>query len=103
MTFRVTLPQRRHSETFSFEHFGQTFTATVGYHPDRTIGEIFLNSSKMGSGADAAARDAAIAVSIAIQHGVPLDVLRKAMTRNEDGSASSPIGKLLDLMEGGDA
>lgn len=48
--------------------------------------------------ADACARDAAILASIALQYGVPLDVLRKALLRDQRGNASTPIGTALDLI-----
>jgi hypothetical protein len=95
---RTVLPTRRRSENFDFEHGGACFTATVGYGPEGVIAEVFLNSAHLGSGADCAARDAAITTSLALQHGTPISVLRGAITRNQDGSASSPIGKLLDLL-----
>lgn len=45
-----------------------------------------------------AARDASIMCSIALQYGVPAEVLRHAIGRNSDGSAAGPLGKLLDLI-----
>jgi hypothetical protein len=96
---RKVLPTRRRAETFVFDHDTLKFTATIGYYGNGRPGEIFLNCSKLGTGADSNARDAAIAVSIALQHGVEIDTLRNAMTRNSDGSASSPIGHLLDLLQ----
>lgn len=93
------LPHRRETQTFAFEHDGLKFTASVGLYPDERIGEVFLNCVKLGTAADNNARDAAIAVSIALQHGVPLGTLRHAMTRNADGAPSSPIGHLLDILE----
>ena len=101
---RSILPTRRRSENFDFEHAADAgmapirYTATVGYGADGTVAEVFLNSAKVGSATDSSARDAAIGISIALQHGTPIDTLRHAMTRNQDGSASSPIGKLLDLL-----
>jgi len=49
---------------------------------------------------EAIARDAAVLLSIAIQHHVPLDILRHAITREQDGSASSIIGKVVDELSG---
>lgn len=104
MSERKRLPDRRAAETFSFRHSvapgapTMIYIATIGRSEDGQIAEVFLNSTKLGSGADANARDAAIAVSLALQHGVPLDVLRSALTRNHDGSASTPIGALLDII-----
>jgi len=47
---------------------------------------------------EASARDAAIVASLALQYGVPLVTLQQALTRNGDGSPSSPLGRLLDLL-----
>ena len=108
MTVRAILPNRRTAETFDFEHAidasvkPMRYTATVGRGSKGEVSEVFLNCSKIGSGSDANARDAAIAVSIGLQHGVPVETLRGAVTRNEDGTPSSPIGKLLDMLEGGE-
>jgi hypothetical protein len=37
----------------------------------------------------------------ALQHGVPLDVIRKALMRDSHGRASSPLGVALDLIAEG--
>lgn len=106
---RSVLPPRRHAETFDFEmpldRGGKPlrFTATLGRHPSGELGEVFLNCTKLGTAADASACDAAIAVSLAIQHGTPVCVLRGAMKRNEDGKPSSPIGMLLDQIRDDEA
>jgi hypothetical protein len=44
------------------------------------------------------ARDAAVATSLLLQHGCHVDTLRKALTRNSDGSASGPLARALDLL-----
>ncbi len=104
MLVREELPTRRLGENFSFEHHGLHFNATVGRRKsDGPISEVFLNvagdkGGKYGSDSDLAARDAAVAVSLALQHGIPLGVLQRSMGRELDGSASSPIGHLLDLL-----
>ncbi len=109
MSGRDSLPTRRSAETFDFRMAIERganpvdFTATVGRHPDGRIGEIFLNFRKLGTAVDASACDAAIAVSLALQHGVPLETLRRSMKRNEDGSPSSPIGMTLDLVASAEA
>jgi len=102
MTDRKQMPQRRMSMTFDFIHEwekGQPFQyrATIGYYDDGTMGEIFLNSSRRhGTALDANARDAAIFVSIALQYGAPLNVLRKALARDAQGYPASPVGMALD-------
>ena len=44
-----------------------------------------------------AARDAAVAASLLLQHGCPVETLRRALTRNADSSASGPLARALDL------
>jgi hypothetical protein len=98
MSTRRALPNRRRSESFSFECGGLRYTCTVGYFPSGEIGEIFLGNHKSNSAADTNARDCAIVFSLAIQHGVDPATVRRALTRNSDGSASGPLGRALDLL-----
>ncbi|MGY3358832.1 hypothetical protein ACVWZK_005495 [Bradyrhizobium sp. GM0.4] len=93
---RHRLPNRRASETLSFEHAGADFTMTAGRYPDGRLGEIFIGAAHANSMLDALASDAAIAISFALQHGADLDALKSAMKRNSRGEPSSPIGAALD-------
>ncbi len=96
---RQRLPNRRRSETFAFRHNGMAYTATVSRFPgSAALAEIFLTNHKTGSDADANCKDAAVVCSIALQHGVPTETIRRALVRNADGSASSPLGTALDLL-----
>lgn len=95
---REMLPHRRSSSTFNFEHDGVRYVTTIGFYKDGRIGEVFVNSHKLGTGTDVFARDAAIILSIALQHAVPIETIRGAITRNVDGSPSGPMGKLLDAL-----
>ena len=95
---RRRLPERRASETFDFESEGLKFTATVSRFDDGALGEIFLSNHKAGSMAGINAQDAAVVCSIAIQHGVEVDVIRKALMRDSQGRASGPLGCALDLI-----
>jgi hypothetical protein len=85
-------------ELLSFEHGGISYTAGVGRFENSDLAEIFLNTSKNGTAVDVNARDAAVAVSLLLQHGCHVDTLRKALTRNSDGSASGPLARALDLL-----
>jgi hypothetical protein len=38
------------------------------------------------------------AMGLLLQHGCHVDTLRKALTRNSDGSASGPLARVLDLL-----
>ena len=98
MTARERLPNRRRSESFGFECNGLKYTATVSWFDDGRPGEVFLGNHKCDSHADACAKDAAIIASIALQHGVSLDALRKSLLRDSRGRPSTPIGVALDLL-----
>jgi ribonucleoside-diphosphate reductase alpha chain len=83
----------------AFEHVGQHYRATFGHYPDGAVGELFIDAAKVGSMGDIVMADAAVAVSLALQHGCPLDTLRRAMRRNPDGSPMGAIAKALDLIQ----
>jgi hypothetical protein len=98
MTTRARLPNRRAAETFELEVHGLRYLATVARFADGRLAEVFLQNSKPGSQSDVNARDAAVVTSIALQHGVPLEVIRKALLRDLSGQPSSPLGVALDLV-----
>lgn len=93
---RQRLPNRRASETLSFEHGGTDITVTAGYYRDGRLGEIFINAGHANSTLDAIVSDAAIAVSFALQHGADLTTIKAALKRNSQGDPSSPIAAALD-------
>ena len=95
---RQRLPNRRGHELLTFEHQGIRYTAGIGRFADGGLAEIFLTTAKHGTAVDVNARDAAVAASLLLQHGCPLEVLRRALTRNADGSASGPLACALDLL-----
>lgn len=104
MAERERLPQRRHAETLSFRHAGSPsvnpneYSATLGFYPDGRLGEVFMRADKAGSELDVQARDISIVASLLLQHGCDVALIRRALTRNSDGSASGPLGTLLDLI-----
>jgi len=97
MITRLRLPNRRGHELLDFEHGGIRYTAGIGRFADGGLAEIFLVTAKHGSALDVIARDAVAAASLLLQHGCPADTLRRALTRNSDGSASGPLARALDL------
>ena len=99
MTAGTRLPNRRPAEHFSFRCNELAYTASVGPFPYGRLAEIFVSNSKAGSHSDAAAKDAAVVCSIALQFGVPVDVIRHALLRDLHGIASSPLGAALDLIQ----
>jgi hypothetical protein len=100
MTERRRLSNRRACETFSFELAGLRFTATISRFDDGRIGELFLNNHKAGNQADTNARDAAILLSFALQHGANIDAIRHALCRDSHGRALGPIAEAVDLIAG---
>jgi ribonucleoside-diphosphate reductase alpha chain len=99
MIERHRLSNRHQCESFTFELDGLRFTASVGRFSDGRVGELFLNKS--GNQSDTNARDAAILLSFALQHGA-VDQIRKALCRNSAGRALGPIGQALDILAGKD-
>jgi ribonucleoside-diphosphate reductase alpha chain len=95
---RRRLPNRREHEVLDFEHGGFRYIGGIGRFQDGRLAEVFLNVAKSGTAIENHARDAAIVASVALQYGTPVDVIRHALTRNGDGSASGALGRLLDLL-----
>jgi hypothetical protein len=98
MSERARLPNRRASSIFELEVAGLRYTASISQFPDGRVGEIFLQNHKPGSQSDSNARDAAVAASLALQFGCPLDTLRRAVLRDAAGRPSTPLGAALDAI-----
>jgi hypothetical protein len=95
---RELLKNRRRHIAFDFEHDYIKHSGGAGFFPDGRLAELFLTCSKPGSAVGIAARDGAIAISLALQFGARLDDLRHAMTRLPDGRAAGPICAALDII-----
>jgi hypothetical protein len=98
MTARTRLPNRRGSVSFNFQCGSFAYVATISRFDDGRLAEIFLSNGKAGSGTDSIAKDSAVVASIALQHGVPLEVIRHALLRDSQGRASTPLGAALDII-----
>lgn len=107
MSTRRTLPNRRYTETFSFQYSNngggpRRYFASVSFFDDGSIAELFVNTEgKAGSESDVNCSDGAVAVSLALQHGCPLEVLRSALKRRPDGEPQGPIARALDICASG--
>lgn len=95
---RERLPNRRFAETLDLQVGGLRYTATLGFYPSGKLGEIFLTNHKAGSQAGVLASDSAVLCSLLLQHGVPLGVIRRALMRDPQGNASSPLGRVLEQL-----
>ncbi len=112
---RACLPNCRPSHVETLEVAGPSFEDCIGFDPK--IGrprEVFLNGGREGSLLAAILADAAVAISVALQHNVPVAALAKSVGRLPAGPVApsdldqtqtemvpaSPIGAALDLLRG---
>ena len=72
---RRHLPDERRALTHHFSIAGQEGYLTVGVYEDGLPGEIFITMAKQGSSISGLMDSFATAVSLALQYGVPLEVL----------------------------
>ncbi len=77
---RKRLPKRRPSQTTSFTVGGAEGYLTAGSYPDDGLGEIFLKLGKQGSTLAGVMDAFALAVSVALQYGVPLETYVEKFT-----------------------
>ena len=70
---RRRLPKKRPSQTVSFAVGGAEGYLTAGSYPDNGLGEVFIKMSKQGSTLAGVMDAFSVAVSIALQYGVPLE------------------------------
>ncbi len=96
---RHRLPSERASVTHKFAMAGHEGYITVGMYKDGTPGELFIRMAKEGSTVSGLMDSFATAVSLALQHGVPLKLLceKFSHTRFEPsgftGNPEIPIAK----------
>ena len=95
MTERERLPDRRAADLVDFEHDRRRWTASFGRFADGRVAEVFLDGPKE-SPIVALAQDGALAASLALQSGCPLNTLRHAVS----GRSAGPLGAALGLIEG---
>ncbi|HEY8162616.1 MAG TPA: hypothetical protein VIF34_10170 [Methylocystis sp.] len=98
---RTRLPNRRESETIGFEFRGAPYAVTFSRFEDGSLGEIFSDCQAKGATPlDCDAKDVAVALSLALQHGAPVEAIRAALTRETDGRPVGVAGAVLDPIEG---
>jgi hypothetical protein len=98
MSTRRILPQRRSAETFQLRFWNQPVSVTVGYYEDGAPGEIFVDAGKTGQDVQSTARDAAVVLSLALQHGATVATIQHAVTRSGNGEAASILGAIIDQL-----
>ncbi|NNG19371.1 vitamin B12-dependent ribonucleotide reductase [Naumannella sp. ID2617S] len=77
---RKRLPKKRPSSTTSFTVGGAEGYLTSGSYPDDGLGEVFLKLGKQGSTLAGVMDAFSIAISIALQYGVPLETYVQKFT-----------------------
>jgi ribonucleoside-diphosphate reductase alpha chain len=77
---RKRLPKSRPSRTVSFTVGGAEGYLTAGSYPDDGLGEVFLKLGKQGSTLAGVMDAFSIAISIALQYGVPLETYVQKFT-----------------------
>ena len=74
---RWRLPKRRRSTTYAARVNGHRVYVTLGEYSDGVLGEMFLDMHKVGSFSRGVLHCFAKLFSIALQYGVPLNILVK--------------------------
>jgi len=101
--YRRRLPDERQSITHKFKVGGHEGYMTVGMYEDGTPGEIFVTMAKEGSTISGLMDSFATAISISLQHGVPLKLLvdKFSHTRFEPSgwSGNQEIGYAKSIMD----
>ncbi|MCL2660923.1 MAG: vitamin B12-dependent ribonucleotide reductase, partial [Acidobacteriaceae bacterium] len=100
---RHRLPAERASVTHKFNLSGHEGYITVGLYPNGSPGELFIRMAKEGSTISGLMDSFATAVSLALQHGVPLKILceKFAHTRFETSgwTGNDQIGYAKSIMD----
>lgn len=87
---RVRLPKRRRGFTQSARVGGHRVHLTVNTYPDGRIGEVFLEMHKEGAPMRGVCNALAILISLALQHGIPVETIAKALL----GVSFEPAGEV---------
>lgn len=99
---RKRLPNRRHGMTEEVEFdpqdkSGGRCTVNIGFADDLRPAEVFISPRKRGSMTDALLNDAAILLSLALQHGAEVGDIAHSLGRTADGRRTTVLGAAIDL------
>jgi hypothetical protein len=104
---RERLPDRRPCATQAVEWRGPdgqvtSYTMSIGYFADGRPGEIFVDGIKVGSTLQALLADAAVIVSVALQHGITPAALSYSLARvpigEDESGPASPLGAIIGAL-----
>lgn len=98
---RKKLPKKRKSHTVEARVGWLKMFMTFGEYDDGTLGEIFIDAKKPGSTLQGLLNCLSIAVSLGLQHGVPLAKYTAALTGQRfephDLDSTSPIDMVFKI------
>ena len=97
---REALPGRRRCESFTLPWGGlaRPHFVTVGFYPDGRPGEVFITGGKSGEAIESIARDGAVMLSMALQHGATIETIAHAITRDGQDQPQTIVGAIVDMM-----
>ena len=95
---RRDLPTRRESELTEIVFRNQTYTIGNSRFQDGSLAEVFVDPHKLSCDLTDDARDISVLISIARRYGVPVDVMREALSRSNDGSPTGLASAVLDVL-----
>ncbi len=100
---RRGLPRVRPSYTVAFQVGAAEGTLTAGTHADGQLGEIFLRLGKQGSTMAGLTEAFSIVTSLALQHGVPLELITarlRGLRFEPSGLTDDPeIGEVTSIVD----
>jgi hypothetical protein len=98
MTERLRLSTRRNALTFCLLFQGSHPITVTTSLASGCATEVFISTPKTGTALADAAHDAAILISIALQHGIRVAALAHSVKRDDDGRPASLVGLVLDAL-----
>ena len=96
---REKMPDRRETETFSFEHEDLSYIASLGRFSDGRLSELFISGGIVGSSVRIMTQELSVLLSISLQHGVPLKTLRDGLPKLNNGKFAGPLGNAIRIAE----
>lgn len=96
---RESLTARRSSETVSLTFNLHRHDFGIARFEDGRPAEVFAYAFYgKGAAEEVYARDASIILSLALQHGTPIETIQKALTRDDRGLPCSLIGAIVEAV-----
>jgi hypothetical protein len=94
---RQRLPNRRQNEVVDITFRGAEYRIAFTRLASGRIAEVFCDPYRVACDVAEDSRDSGLVLSVALQHGVPVDALRATVSR-ERGRPTSLSGHILDLL-----